>query len=72
MCFEGMEGIPLLVDFPCEYNAEQLKTAENYYRKQGDEKSANFYHEAYLEEKRRIAEEDSLTWFDKLLKKIIK
>lgn len=67
---EWMDGVPLLVSGCHEHNAEQLRTAANYYKKQGNDEMAEHCENAWLLEKQLAKEEKSLTFIGRIIKKI--
>lgn len=67
---EWMDGVPLLVSGCHKHNVEQLRTAANYHKKQGNIEMAEHCENALSLEKQLAREEESLTFIGKLIKKI--
>ena len=67
---EWMDGIPILGDCH-DYNAKQLNKAADYYEKAGNEELARDFREYANEEIKKQIEEDSITFIEKIIRKII-
>lgn len=68
---DWMDAVPLLVE-GCYYNnINQAQAAVEYYEREGMQDMANYWKDYIIEERNKKQEEDSLTLFGKIIKRIM-
>lgn len=66
---EWMDGIPLTVEGCYEHNITEYTRAANYYEKQNNKEKAEMYKNYANQERAKLQEYNSLSFFQKIIRR---
>lgn len=68
---EYFKAIPLLIEGEYKYNIDKMKETEQYWKEHKDNEMSNLWKEKIKKEQQELNEQNRLTLFGKIIKKLI-